>query len=659
MESESNISLPREKCMKCQEESHSLLRASTYTGFIGLLCNHTFCQSCFRMENISLASSLNHEFTCPCCHSLFYGNMQSIDEAILIGEAATIRTHIYPHLLLPRSTVISEESIIRINDLNNMIIEKLKVALELNAANFYSLYFLYSACADGHRFLITHKLKSHPAKFYRTQIFYYAYKILDNPALTEGRLIARSDCCYELASLYQLHHNYPAAFKYAKLAYEYCLRSSEYRDLSSCKTLYLDSRADFSKLPPLRFAVGDEVEFLQKLETGNEWRLGKVVELYFLERDFDITFTAPYRLQLINASDAADQPPVYGWVKADIDRYVRKVGVRSIEDTRYQARLDAKFAKFDQVYCSKEFIQDIYRTLAQDLEFVEMLQSVWQVELSEPMLGRYSVLVMQRAPLVRTDSGYMPSSEEVIAGIRAYFDSAYLSGDASTSVVGADTTTGSSGDSAEIRAVLISAIQGNPLGWTDTEGDTNVQALLLRSMRNYIELLHEPVLEQGGSYATLTERGGDFTVPVEVSDAISRVSVVEAFRFMYTEANYATELKVLLEAWIGIHICLELPNAESACECPFVYLFIKYCLEHDLGVPKLALNLYDRMNMQLSREFIRCANPTCELNRLDQSTGQVKFKNCSRCKAVIYCSRECQTAHYPEHKRLCREHAND
>ena len=83
-----------------------------------------------------------------------------------------------------------------------------------------------------------------------------------------------------------------------------------------------------------------------------------------------------------------------------------------------------------------------------------------------------------------------------------------------------------------------------------------------------------------------------------------------------------------------------------------VYFFVKYCLDQGLEVPKLALALYDRMNMQLSRDFIRCANRTCELNKLDKSAGQVMFKLCSRCKTLIYCSRECQVAHYPEHKQL-------
>ena len=98
-----------------------------------------------------------------------------------------------------------------------------------------------------------------------------------------------------------------------------------------------------------------------------------MVELYFRYNNFEVIFTAPYRVQLLEETEI--DPPVYAWVKADLDRYVRKVGVKSIQDTRYQARLDAKVEVLAQVYCSEEFIQGIYCTLAQDQEFVEMLQS--------------------------------------------------------------------------------------------------------------------------------------------------------------------------------------------------------------------------------------------------------------------------------------------
>ena len=200
-------------------------------------------------------------------------------------------------------------------------------------------------------------------EFYRLKMIEYSYKLLDYPAIPEKFLSIRSECFFELAYIFSVNRNYPVALNYAKLAYEHCLRSSDTVKLASVKELYLNLRADFAKLPPLRFAVGDEVEFLQELETGSEWRLGRVVELYYRERDFETHFNAPYRLQLLEVGEVGESP-VFAWVKADLDRCVRKVGVRSIEDTRYQARLDAKVAHLAKIYCTKEFILNIYYMLA-------------------------------------------------------------------------------------------------------------------------------------------------------------------------------------------------------------------------------------------------------------------------------------------------------
>ena len=72
-------------------------------------------------------------------------------------------------------------------------------------------------------------------------------------------------------------------------------------------------------------------------------------------------------------------------------------------------------------------------------------------------------------------------------------------------------------------------------------------------------------------------------------------------------------------------------------------------------MPDPIMAAYNDMRKQLGCGFLRCANPSCEHNKLDKSTGKVKFKKCSRCQAVIYCSRECQTAHYPKHKTRCRK----
>ena len=160
-------------------------------------------------------------------------------------------------------------------------------------------------------------------------------------------------------------------------------------------------------------------------------------------------------------------------------------------------------------------------------------------------------------------------------------------------------------------------------------------------------------------YDMFTRIENGFTVPLpsgsrtpEISAALATVSGASRLEFMIPDPHYASGRRFLI-LWKNFVNYIDKSGLGLACECPFVYFFVKYCLDQGVGVPKPALVVYDRMNMQLSREFIRCANPSCELNKLDQSTGKVKFKQCGRCLAVIYCSRECQVAHYPEHKRLC------
>ena len=542
--------------------------------------------------------------------------------------------------------MIEAEAVVSINEMNKLIIAKFEAVLELNPFNLYNHYFLVYSCINGYTFRSNHPNNDYPFEFCILKLYEYVFMLLDHPQLSgDWYDFIRCECYQKLADAFHRYRNPPTALKYYKLAYEYCLRSADQRDSSYHKDRYLKYRAAYAKLPPLRFAVGDEVEFLHELEAGSFWQLGKVVELYYRERGFDIPFTAPYRLQLL---DVSDQPPVYAWVKADIDRYVRKVGVRSIEDTRYQARLDAKVVELAQVYCSEVFIQDIYCTLAQDREFVDMLRSVWQIELSAHMLCLYRMLVMYRQPFVRTASGYhVPSSEEVIAEIRAYFDPAPLSGDAVPSAVSEHS------DSQRARAQVLCRLRDSFMDKPVIIDDSEVQGLLLASINYYLM-----VLTQAGRYLDISAGlpdDGYFTAPPEISDGISKVSTKYEIRALLTPSNVNTKVGYLLTTWNGVHACLENPNAGPACECPWIYFLVKYSLDHGAGVPKLALALYDRMNMQLSREFIRCGNPTCELNRLDKSTGQVKFKKCSCCHAVIYCSRECQVTHYPEHKTYCRK----
>ena len=265
----------------------------------------------------------------------------------------------------------------------------------------------------------------------------------------------RKRCSLILGNMFLSVSNYPAAVKYLKLAYESCIRSADYTELEMYKREFLSAKEIRAQEPALRFTVGDEVEFLHELETGikSEWMLGKVVELHYRERDFDITFNAPYRLQVLNNTDG--KPPVYAWVKADLDRYVRKVGVRAMEDTRYQARLDAKLAELDQVFCYDSFPLDIYRELVQDQKFVDIFKSTWAIELSVNVVECYRVLVMYGQPLVRIASGYhVTSTEEIIAGIKAYFNPAYKC------CVQATSAGGWGGDSKRVRTEILSVLQG-------------------------------------------------------------------------------------------------------------------------------------------------------------------------------------------------------
>jgi hypothetical protein len=58
----------------------------------------------------------------------------------------------------------------------------------------------------------------------------------------------------------------------------------------------------------------------------------------------------------------------------------------------------------------------------------------------------------------------------------------------------------------------------------------------------------------------------------------------------------------------------------------------------------------DKSNDKVSTDI--CAN--CSKGEEDEST---KLKTCTACKLVKYCSRDCQIAHRPQHKRECKKRA--
>ena len=324
------------------------------------------------------------------------------------------------------------------------------------------------------------------------------------------------------------------------------------------------------------------------------------------------------------------------------------------------------------------------------------------------MLYLYRMLVMYRQPFIPTESGYhVPSTEEVIAGIRAYFDPAHRIGDSAPAAVDEDSY------SEGVRALLSEDIYTRVNAYFDPanrgidsagSGDQahvhQVQVGPSRPVNEYeikmLRTLHFPVtalpilknithldtffneclshfvqlysldwsrrLDSGPTVdlTALIENGFSIPPPAYylapmMLDFISRFKASKEPR---EGGHHPTsgDLK-LMSLWFLILRVLERPDAAQVSDCPFFFFFFRYCLDQGLALPRLALDAYDRMKLQLSREFIRCANPSCKLSKLDQSTGKVTFKKCSRCRAVIYCSRECQTAHYPEHKKLCREHA--
>jgi hypothetical protein len=49
----------------------------------------------------------------------------------------------------------------------------------------------------------------------------------------------------------------------------------------------------------------------------------------------------------------------------------------------------------------------------------------------------------------------------------------------------------------------------------------------------------------------------------------------------------------------------------------------------------------------------KCSNPSCE--NVSAEEGSVSLSECSACHQARYCCKECQKAHWPEHKVKCKE----
>ena len=680
-------------CMKCNLIADSIMTTGEHLSTISHCTdNHRICISCFKAENNNNPQNCK----CPYCKQHFFQFIESIEEGILIGEAITMTTAGGLYKMHHQGAELGTF----VNKTYNDAIEHFERALLLNPSNLATKKCIFHLCINRleycneiaarpiNRLSLTdsNACTANAAELYRykQRVYECCLDLIDKafdaslrPLITglhtEGsstRTDKMEDYYDVMGTIFYQSNNYPMAVKYSKIAYSLSLRTSPPDTQTRMKKFCKIAKNELAREPPLRFAVGDVVESLRENESEDgqgEWKLGKIVEIFYRERDFEISFTAPYRIQLLDAdADATNASPVYVWAEADIDRYVRKVGTRAMEDTRYQAQLDVKVAELAQVYCSEKFMQDIYNTLEEDGEFCEMLADVWCIELSLRMLYFYRMLVMYTEPLIPTDSGYhVPTAEEVIAGIKAYFHTSDAAL-ASSSVISDESVPRPK----RLKAIVIHMLQFTRIHTQSTAYMYKIdvmESMYLRFMWAYPMLL-SPDVPDHQRYTTATEDQPfivnyfSLELPKEclspaLTVALSKSLSSHTLMTVIHDPQYNAIERQFLIKWKIVLSFLELGRASPACECPFVYFFVKTCLDQGAGVPKPALAVYERMKMQLSNEFIRCAYPTCERNRLDQSGAEVKFKKCSRCQVAIYCSRECQVAHYPVHKANCLQQA--
>ncbi|KAJ7230115.1 hypothetical protein GGX14DRAFT_409997 [Mycena pura] len=60
-----------------------------------------------------------------------------------------------------------------------------------------------------------------------------------------------------------------------------------------------------------------------------------------------------------------------------------------------------------------------------------------------------------------------------------------------------------------------------------------------------------------------------------------------------------------------------------------------------------------RKDIRATRTGMRTACTKCFKTDLDHP--ELELRRCGKCKGVWYCSKECQTAHWPQHKKSCKE----
>ena len=677
-------------CMRCRQRGAYLLCATDAVENIIGNCNHIFCIECFKNNNNNNNNNnqvLNNKLKCPCCQNEFFGYFTSTDEAILMGQG------VYSNI----TAAFLEETgadALTVHNAYKKSIKLFEQALSLNPINIFILASLTCVYSVG----VTATMRvmrpldtvsqsgeslDNLIEFskYKQAVHDYGMRLLDNCFDQHGTpLINRVYVYFGLVgSAFFKTFNNPMALKYLKLAYGLCLRDNDtqssvyHQSVALLKAELQQVKEAFAGVSPLRFAVGDEVEFLHELD--NKWKRGKVVELYYREHHFPLEYNAPYRVQLLDcdsdreeSGEAALAVPVYTYVKTDIDSCVRKIGILSIEETRYLTKLDAKVEELSRVYCAKEFVIDVYEKLSRDLEFCAFLQCSLQLELSLKLLYVYRMLVMYRQPMVRTATGYViPTVEEVAEQFKAFFFKtktcstvkldAALIGDEGLNVYLIDISILSRFDTFDVWLGDHSLYEKVKV----------IDAVLSSTFIAYVNMYRVDQNKEVDDMPAYIEGGFTHTPPALFLTPEANAKMAQATLYSIThlirnnaEGDKFFPLyrmwKPLLAFLNGTEAGVVIPDAVPPYDYPLIFFLVRFALGQGMGIPPPVLAVYEGMCSHLSSSFIRCGNPTCEHHKLDRSEGRIKFKQCTRCKAVIYCSRECQTAHYPDHKTLCREH---
>ena len=473
-------------CLNCSSIHGPFMNSNGPNGVEA--CEHTFCINCFTNQNRN-----QHilAFQCPCCNLQCFRPCASLQEAILFGEGAYLQSISLDYNLT--SILTNHHTLIlalnKFEETLNLYPNNI-VTLSFTIKSFYLLFQYYSERRNSENKNENYHENNMKFNLYTNKLYYYInnlFQVYTNPPTTTSTnnntnhdivtLIDMEGYYAILASLFEMNKNTYYALKYNKLAYDYCIRNNR-SAIDMCQVHYSRTKTLFEQQPKLRFMVGDTVEFTND---SCMWQRGTIAELYYRETTFPLEYNAPYRIipslpaaaatveKLASAavavkkvaathtpsSTAAALPAsesVVGseviYVKEDNDRYIRKIGVRAIHETRYQPELDVKINELSYVYCSKEFITNIYNILKQDKAFCIQLERIYGIKLTLNVLYLYRILVIYPQRMTRTDSGYhIPTHDEVISGIRAYFDPTHTTTPITSSTTTATVTTNHAGTS--------------------------------------------------------------------------------------------------------------------------------------------------------------------------------------------------------------------